>query len=471
MKYINSLTTRQKQTFLGITTLLFVCFLFWNNPLFIWAPLFLGVGILVLLKGIIDPSFFCLIFFSFCLFRIQDFIPQLMPYNIPMISALLGTISLAYNMTLHRKKFYWDREMTYFVLFFLQVTAGVLLAFDFSTSFADWTNLFSKFPIIFFLIAWSLNGKKDFKWLIIIMFLCGSIIAIMTLYNKFEGIGLVEGTRASVLAGVKSYISDPNDLAFTLLIPISFSCAVFITQSIPVPIRFLGLISTGLITSAIISTQSRGGLLGLIGIFIYFFSRRIKSKSPIIFLACSLCIFLYFVGDVSQRNTLTDGSIDASSMGRLHAWKAAINMAIHHPIFGVGLGGFIPNFDKYAIGPGNTDITAHSSWFLVLAESGFIGLILFICCIYLAIKTTQQTIKRIEALDLNYYPQKPIYLIFAYGLFGSFVGYCISGSFLSQGFTWPIYILLALSISLSYNLKKIYDEDPNYLEEKQSGRH
>lgn len=443
-------TPRLRQAFLAITALLLLCALNWGTLDFFWVPFILGFYIIALIKGFADPAFFSLIFFTFCLFRIQEFIPSLRPFQIPMTSALLGIVSLLYNSRLHRKDIYWRPEMTYFTLFFLHVSVGVLLAHDFNTAYYDWLKVFSKFPLIFFLITWSLQDKKDFKWLIIITIFCGTLIALIIIYNKLYGIGLIEG-RAGVQAGKPTLLADPNDLAFTLLIPLSFSCAAFFSKSIPSSIRLLMLSSSILITSAIVSTQSRGGLLGLTGVLVYFFSRRFKSKILIILLGSALLIFF-----MPERQTWDEhGQLDESASGRIHAWKAAVNMAIHHPVFGVSLSGFIPHFHQYAIGPGNTSITAHSSWFLVLAESGFIGFILFVTCVYLSIKATYFSIQHIEALDETLYPQKPLYLIFSYGLFSSFIGYCISGSFLSQGFTWPIYILLALSVSLAYSTKKI----------------
>lgn len=449
------LNSKNKQILLAVF-FLFICILFWGTPFFIWIPLAFGLGLLILLKGFSDPSFFCLVFFTFCLFRVQEFFPQLATFQLPMISALLGVLSLLYNIALHKTEPYWQKQMTYFMLFFLQVTVGIILAYDFNAAYYDWTNLFGKIPIIFFLIVWSLHSKKDFKLLITITIIAGTLISIVTLYNKQNDIGLILGTRASVLAGAQSYLSDPNDLAFTMLIPLSFACSLFFSKESPLNTRLLGLGSLIIITSAIIATQSRGGLLGLVGVFLYFLSRRIKSKLPIALVGAALFIFFYFIGGASQRDTWDGNELDESSSGRIHAWKAAVNMAIHHPILGVGLGGFIPNFDKYAIGKGNTQITAHSSWFLVLGESGFIGLFLFVTCVYLAIKTTYLCIQNLEALDVKEYPQKTFYLIFSYGLLSCFIGFCISGSFLSQGFTWPIYILLALSISLAHSYDEVF---------------
>ncbi len=454
-----SLSAQQKQIVQAITILLFLVLLFWNSSSFLLMPFLIVLIPFALILGFSNPSYFCLIFLTFSLFRIQGLIPILLRLQIPFISAVLSLLSLVYNIILHKVKLFWRPEMTYFILFFIQVTIGVLLSYNFSEAIDAWTITFSKIAIIFFLIVWCIRTVKDFKLINIITILCGTIISLFTLYNKYNGLGLIAKTRATAFVNSDSYISDPNDLAFTLLIPFSFSCALFFIKSNHFLTRLIGLGSSLIVITSIIATQSRGGILGLVCVLIFFFGQRIKSIIPIIFLSISLVACFYFISNITERQTFNEqGQLDESSQGRIFAWKAAINMAIHHPIFGVGLSGFTPNFPKYALGSGNTGITTHSSWFLVLSESGFVGFFLFIMLIYMAIKNTYFAIKQIEVLNA-YKTQNSVLLTFSYGLLASFIGYCVSGSFLSQGFSWPIYILLPLSITLSYNVTKLLKSD------------
>jgi hypothetical protein len=39
-------------------------------------------------------------------------------------------------------------------------------------------------------------------------------------------------------------------------------------------------------------------------------------------------------------------------------------------------------------------------------------------------------------------------------LLSGMVGFCTSGTFLTQGFTWPLYILMALTIALTHYLQQ-----------------
>ena len=126
-------------------------------------------------------------------------------------------------------------------------------------------------------------------------------------------------------------------------------------------------------------------------------------------------------------------------------------MAIHHPILGVGLNGFEDNLFNYAIVWEKVNRAVHSSWFGVLAEAGFVGLALFIACVYNAMKLAYRNIKIIESLNSLFPYKLSIELIFSQSLYAGLIGFCISSTFLTQGFSWPFYIFFALSISLSHS--------------------
>ena len=80
----------------------------------------------------------------------------------------------------------------------------------------------------------------------------------------------------------------------------------------------------------------------------------------------------------------------------------------------------------------------HSTWFGVLAETGFVGLALFIGMVTVALRSCWRC-------QLAGTP--PAVITAMQGVMASMVGFVISGSFLTQGFTWPIYLELALAVA------------------------
>lgn len=58
----------------------------------------------------------------------------------------------------------------------------------------------------------------------------GCLVALVALYNKASGIGLVEGTRVTIGRELGSVLGDPNDLALVLLFPAGFSLSLLLNQ-------------------------------------------------------------------------------------------------------------------------------------------------------------------------------------------------------------------------------------------------
>lgn len=442
---------RYKKTVIAVAVLFFLCIYYLNSMLYILLAIFFGLSPIILYYGLTHPYFFCLIFYAFSVFRLHEVIPVLYPYKIPLTSAILGIASLIINLLQKKTILYWQKEMQTFLIFFLFITVGVPLSYNFEISYLYWSEVFLKIGIMFFMIAWTIYDKNTYRLVIFTTIGCGVFISLLTIQNKISGANLIEGSRATIRTSMNSVISDPNDLALTLLFPFSFCCSLFITKSTSILLRISGLFSSITLISAIIATQSRGGLLGLAGVIGYFVTHRFKSKTLVIAVSTSALILLFLISNISLRQSGGAGQgLDESSLGRIHAWEAAVNMAIHHPVWGIGLNGFEESLFNYAIVWERMNRAVHSSWFGVLAEGGFVGFALFILCVYQAMKLAHKNIQLIEANNLRHILDTE--LILARSLYAGLIGFCISSTFLTQGFTWPFYVFFALSVSLSHNL-------------------
>jgi O-antigen ligase len=201
---------------------------------------------------------------------------------------------------------------------------------------------------------------------------------------------------------------------------------------------------------AVIATQSRGGLLGSVAVFGIFGLKLIRSKTVLITLALVGLSLLFVVAGISDRQSggAAEAGIDASAMGRIYAWQAAIGMAVDNPIFGVGLNNFYANYFFYSPHWDGLNHAVHSTWFGVLAEMGFLGLLIFIGLICSLLKTSRQTLAVLESSELK--RKMPHLYACSLAVYAGIVGTIVSGTFLTQGFTWPIYILAALCVATSH---------------------
>lgn len=119
-------------------------------------------------------------------------------------------------------------------------------------------------------------------------------------------------------------------------------------------------------------------------------------------------------------------------------------MATSRPLTGVGLDNFTANYFFYSDHWDGMNHAVHSTWFNVLSETGFPGIIAFAGMIVTCVASS---VRSMRLLDQARAP--PIMSSMALSLVSGIIGFCVAGTFLTQGFTWPIYILLALTAALA----------------------
>ena len=420
---------------------------------FIAQPVFLlplALAPFVILFVLRIPIWLCLGFVAFSFFRLHEAFPVLMPLHIPQLLALPTLLVLIWHIGVKREvKPFWGPELGSFALFFCLVTIGLPFASNFGIALAYWNGAYVKIGAMTISIAWLIRKERDFALALIIMVLSGTLIAVVAISNKLGGIGLVEGTRVTIGRDFGSVLGDPNDLSLVLTFPLSFAVAMATTNQRWF-LKILGIAGTGLIVWAVLCTQSRGGIIGTMAVFAITGLRVIKSKVVLAGIggsAASLMLLFAGISDRASGGAAEDG-IDESAMGRIWAWTAAYNMALAKPLHGVGLDNFIPNFWFYTPHWTGFNKAVHSTWMGVLAETGFPGLLSFVAMIVINLVVI---FKASRSLARNKAPVSVEAL--SYAVLSGFAGFIGSGTFLTQGFTWPVYILIAMTSAVSHFAK------------------
>ena len=427
------------------------------HPIALLPLAVIPLGLLFILK---KPFVVCLIFILFSFFRLQEVFPQLDPMKIPLLTALASYFVLAWHIILTRKvEVYWRREHTIFARFFGWVVIGIAFSSYPPAAFNSFTSVYVKIGIMVLAISWLMTKKEHFKLAHFLILCSGLAVGCVALYNKSNGIGLVEGTRVTIPG---TSLGDPNDLSLVLSFPMSYAVAFAVTKGTGKFKTFLGIL--GLITFlfAIIATQSRGGLLAIVAVLGVFGLRIVKSKLLLISVGSFGLMILIAAAGISDRKSggAAEDGVDESAMGRIHAWEAAFNMGIRNPLTGVGLSLFLDNYWDYAThdrADGKAHVT-HSTWFQVLSESGFIGFFLFIYMIYTIFLSIRNSLMRMDR-NRGSPEYDPHMSAIAVGTYAGLVGFCVSGTFLSQGFLWPVYIITSISIAIANYMDRYYPED------------
>ncbi|MCW8335579.1 O-antigen ligase family protein [Vibrio paucivorans] len=440
--------------FLVIASVLLFVGLAWYlvpHPVVSVGLAFVPIAVLFTLRF---PVLFALLFIVFSYFRIHEAFPMLMPFRIPLLLSLATLFTFSWHIFISRNiQLKGSKELTCFYLFFVAVTLGVMFATNRPASLSYFTSTYVKIAIMTPVLASILTEPRHFKLAIRMFCLAGVMVALVAISNKLAGIGLVEGTRVTIGRSFQSVLGDPNDLSLVLLFPLSFALALFLTPKIATFERLFGMVAVLLIVWAIIATQSRGGILGIASVLGIFAYRRVKSKALLMVGGMVVLAILYVVAGVDGRQSggAAEDGIDESAMGRIYAWGAAYRMALDNPFTGVGLDNFLYNYFFYSAHWDGMNHAVHSTWFGVLAETGFLGVTLFIIMIVVMLKTAATTLYTV-AERREQFPA--ISSAMSEGIFAGIVAFCVSGSFLTQGFTWPVYILVALTTANSVFVKQ-----------------
>jgi O-antigen ligase len=456
IRYERYLENRRFKVVLASALCIIICAI-WvaiPHPLVIAIVGLIPIAIIVILKF---PFIVCLGFILFSFFRLHEAFPLLMPFKLPLLLALASLGALAWHLVITKSiKPFLTPELKWFLAFFIVVTLVLSLATNRGLAISAFTGNYVKIGIMVFAISWLIRSEREFAITCNMIVICGILIALVAINNKANGIGLVEGTRVTIGRDIGSILGDPNDLALVLSFPISFSAGLALTKGRGYWSRILGFVGYCIIASAIIATQSRGGLLAIVAVTAVYALYHFRSKILVGVLGgFGLLILVVFAG-VSDRSSggSAESGVDESAQGRLYAWQAAIRMANTHPFSGVGLDNFTMNYFFYSPHWDGMNHAVHSTWFGVLAETGYVGLGLFLALVFITVRTLYQVVNALKPLYLNGHCSAVLYCS-AKSVLAGLVGFIASGTFLTQGFTWPIYILLALSIAVQQQSKKI----------------
>jgi O-antigen ligase len=146
----------------------------------------------------------------------------------------------------------------------------------------------------------------------------------------------------------------------------------------------------------------------------------------------SLVLFIVLApGGYGGRLTTRDDSANA----RLDDLKRSIFVAVHNPVFGVGI-------DNYVLFS-NSNHATHNAYTQVAVELGFAAMIVYV----LFLITSLKQLRRVASEAPSSGPKARFHYL-AIGLEASLVGYMIASFFVSVAFLWYVYYLVAYAICL-----------------------
>lgn len=282
----------------------------------------------------------------------------------------------------------------------------------------------------FFVLAAACTTQRRVAITMAVMVLCSTVLVMHGIGQVKQGIGWT-----GVLLGADGRIqyvgifNDPNDLG--LLFAAVFPMAVFLSRYGGFVGRLFWLGCALLVLYGIYLTNSRGAMLAVLvvgGAYIWY-------RRGVVIAGVLGAVGLAGMKLLSSRMQELDAG-EESANGRVDAWYEGFHMFTSHPVFGVGAG----NFTEY------NPLTAHNSLVLVLAETGFVGYVLwlaFVCysfwMMFSVLRFRPEPADDAEQLAVWRHEQ-PMALTLLLSLCGLFA----AAFFLSRSYMVVMYLIIAM---------------------------
>ena len=292
----------------------------------------------------------------------------------------------------------------------------------------------------------------------------------VSFHGILDGLKFISSAGAHKAQSIAKF-GDNNYLGMIILmcIPFLFYLVKYSEKKLA---KYGFIVTLVLMLLAVIATQSRGALIGLMALTIIYILGTKRKFLGIFIISIGFIFVTQVVSDkwTSRMQTIQSADEDSSFMGRVKAWQVSSAIALENPIFG---GGFrvVQSHDiwnQFKDAPGllgfvdtpilnRSGVAAHSIWFEVLSDQGFPGLLLFVLLIVNAFLTCKeirvlvklQSTSQIWAADL------------ANVISASLVVYCVSGSLLSAAYFELPYIcfmlLEVIKLQQKSAIKNIYN--------------
>ncbi len=254
----------------------------------------------------------------------------------------------------------------------------------------------------------------------------------------------------------KMIYANPNDIAAFCLLQLSLGIGVLLTDR-PGWARKAALAGVLVLPFLVLLTQSRGAFIALV-VFALFALGTQRRKKRVRTLATVLVVGAIVAVAAPESawkrlggitNITAGGQVDlyrmdkeGSAAQRYEIWKVALTIIRDQPLFGVGLGAYPqshqvyakrPEFDKMARGRRD----AHSTYLSIFAETGIVGLLLFLVIILVTVRDAERVRRRCRQL----LPAESAQLLY---LEIGLLAYLIAGVFGSYGGVVFTYLHLAL---------------------------
>jgi O-antigen ligase len=373
-----------------------------------------------------------------------------------MLILLILLAGLIYGIELlvlrdERKKFrekfkgiFFDRFTLLFFALIVLMTVSSLYAKSGVSALKEAIRFVYYFGV-YLLIRFRIDKEKFFKGMINGYMISAFVVSILGIADFIKHYKPNESIQYILTAArVKATLGHPNTLGAYLVLAIFPAIMIAMRSKGLMRILYSGL--SILIVINIGMTFSRGAWIALaLGVVLI----AILYNWKFIFVYLIPVAYLPFNPNIMAR--ISQFGNAEMNLGRQRLWMAAGKMLKEHPIFGVGSGNFIVNFNDYVkrfpelqiVEP--EPIPPHNDYIKMFAELGVVGGVLFILLCLEILRKLYSVRNKCTGLVNKFYA----------GFFVSVVGFLVM-SFVDDLFFSPKVVFnFILFVSLAYNIDSL----------------
>jgi putative inorganic carbon (HCO3(-)) transporter len=293
-------------------------------------------------------------------------------YAAPLAAIAFAATVVGLLATKERSSPFKGGAVTFFAVFMVWISLSTLLGLDPEGDYWQW-NKVMKVNLMILVALMLLHSKKH------ILALAWVAAGSLALLGAKGGIfTLTTGGNYRVWGPPGSFIEDNNEFALSLVMAIPL--LRFLQLQLTNRLGKHAMSATMLLCAvASLGSYSRGALLAIsaMSLFLWWNGKNKMVVGLVLVLAVPLVITLMPEAWMGRMSSMGEYQEDSSSMGRISAWWNAWNIAFHYPL-GVGFDAARPElFARFSPYPEKVH-AAHSIYFQVLGNHGFIGLFLFL---------------------------------------------------------------------------------------------
>jgi putative inorganic carbon (HCO3(-)) transporter len=358
-------------------------------------------------------------------------------YDFPFVALIAGVTTLAVLLTKQPKGFPRTPVTILLLVFTAWMTFTSFFALEPGLVWQEWSRVIKTMYMVFvtFMVLNTERDIKQYTWVVALS---------LGIYGLKGGLFvLASGGNFKVYGPDGSYIAENNAMALALVVTLPLIWYLR-NQATNKLVSLFMLAMTIFTAIAAVGSYSRGALVGggaMLG-FLWLKSKN-KAATGVAVIAMIALVALVMPAQWFERmDTIGEYKEDGSAMGRINAWQFAINVATHH-VLGGGFNVFsVRQFAIYAPNPLDYHV-AHSIFFQVLGDHGFIGLTMFVILMLCAWRTGTRVIKFCaEAPELKWASD------LAKMAQVCIIGYAVSGAFLSLAYFDLYYDIIIILVAL-----------------------